>query len=114
MSIKPGTKETDRIPGSDYLRSRHPAFVGICASDREQRRWEETLLATAEALETSALRARIAHLLTHGGHVDRGTMARAGISADMDPDKVLDVIVRDLPQDLAQRAILPPDSRVKT
>lgn len=105
-NVRPGTAEGQTIPGFDYVRGRHARFRAIQGSDREQRRWEEAVTAAAQALETAALRCRIAMLMTHGGHVERGTLARAGLSADMDPDQILDLCVRDLPTTLPQTAVI--------
>lgn len=103
---RPGTKDIDKIPGWDYIKGSHQKFTAICASDREQRRWEENINAAAEALELAALRCRIAILMTHGGHVERGALARSGISVGQDPEAVLGLCVRGLPTDLADRALL--------
>lgn len=105
-ATRPGTKDSDRIPGWDYVKGSHPKFAGICASDREQRRWEENLNAAAEALELAATRCRIAILMTHGGHVERGAMARAGIAPGQDPEAILGLCIRGLPTDLPDRALM--------
>lgn len=105
-NIRPGTAEGQTIPGFDYVKGRHARFRAICGSDREQRRWEEAVTSAAQALETAALRCRIAMLMTHGGHVERGTLARAGLSADMDPEQILDLCTRDLPTTLSQSAVV--------
>jgi hypothetical protein len=103
---RPGTREGDRIPGWNYVKGRHPKYAGICASDREQRRWEENLNAAAEALELAALRCRVAALMTHGGHVEAGAAARAGVAVDADPEAVLALCVRGLPTDLPDKAVV--------
>ena len=103
---RPGTRDSDRIPGWDYVKGSNPKFTTICASDREQRRWEENLNAAAEALELASLRCRIAILMTHGGHVDRGALAMAGLSQSQDPESILALCIRGLPVDLPDRALL--------
>lgn len=105
-ATRPGTRDGDKIPGWDYVRGSHPKFTALCASDREQRRWEESLNTAAEALELAALRCRVAILMTHGGHVERGALARVGMTTGQDPEAILGLCVRGLPTDLLDRALL--------
>ena len=47
----------------------------------------------------------IAHVLLHGGHVDKSLLAKSGLNVKMDPNKVIELCLKDLPLDLADKAV---------
>ncbi len=62
----------------------------------------------AQALELAAARCRVAKLMTHGGHVEKGVLARAGLSPDMDPDQVLGLCLRGIAPEMLDTAVARP------
>ena len=104
MSVKngtrPGTTKKDKYPGWDYMRSSGPKWEEIRADDRETMRWEGGLNQAIEACERSLAALHVAHVMLHGGHVERGTMARSGLKKDADPVKVATHIQGLLPKEL--------------
>lgn len=107
--IRPGVEE-DKVkalgPGFQYVRSTHPGFEEIRKNDREVQRYEAEVKLATQKLEVALLQTRIAFVLMHGGAVDKGLLARAGIDVKADPHKVLNTIVRDLPVTLNEKAVL--------
>jgi hypothetical protein len=105
VGTRPGTKETQRIPGWDYTLGKKPGWVEIRKDDREVQRFEAAVHGACDQLEKALIAANIAHVLLHGGHVDKAAMAKAGVRADWEPGQILSHIQGLLPNDLAQRAL---------
>ena len=110
QGVRPGVPESKVRglgPKFQYVKSSHPGFEEIRKNDREVQRYEAEVKLAIQKLEVALLQSRIAFVLLHGGAVDKGLMARAGIDVkNADPHKVLNAIVRDLPVSLSEKAVL--------
>ena len=102
---RPGTKPTQNIPGSDYVRNDNPEWQKIRGNDREVQRYDAALNNAVTNLEKALIAANIAKILLHGGHVDKGKMAQAGMKKDMTPSQALHHIQQLLPQELGKSAL---------
>lgn len=105
--VRPGTKPETNLGGDwKYVKSSHPQFQDILKVDREVMRWESELQAAIAATEQSLARMRLAYLLVHGGHADKGLIAKSGMPLDADPATILQACVASLPTQLPQKALL--------
>ena len=105
--VRPGTTPEARLGGDwKYVKSSHPQFADITKVDREVMRWESELLAAISSTEQALARMRLAYLLVHGGHADKGLIAKSGLPLDADPGSVLAACVAALPVDLEKKAML--------
>lgn len=106
MDIRPGTKPEAKISGMSYVRSQHAGFEDIRRRDIDVNVYESRVRAAITALDTAANRARLALVLMHGGHVDAGAMSACGMTEKMDPRRVLETVVKDLPTALPDTALV--------
>jgi len=105
--VRPGTQPDARLGGEwKYVKSSHPQFVDILKVDREVMRWESELLAAITATEQALARMRLAYLLVHGGHADKGLIAKSGMPLDADPATILQACTASLPTTLPEKALL--------
>lgn len=103
---KPGTKSTQRIPGWDYTFADKPDWVKIRGDDREVQRFNAAVHDACDRFEKALIAANVAHVMLHGGHVDKGLLAKCGIRLDWSPGQVLAHVEGLMPADLAKRALL--------
>jgi hypothetical protein len=106
MGTRPGTKETQRIPGWDYTLATKPEWVAIRKDDREVQRFNSAVGTACDQLEKALIAANVAHVMLHGGHVDKGLLAKSGIRLDWSPGQVMAHIEGLLPKELASRALM--------
>lgn len=97
---RPGSKPQEVYPGWDYIKSEGPGWQEIRKNDREVMRWEGEINKAQAAVDKAALALRVAFVFLHGGHVDRGAMARAELRPDMEPAQVLEHVLKMLPKDV--------------
>lgn len=105
MSVKegtrPGSKPEGVYVGWDYIRCQGPGWDEIRAGEREVMRWEGEMQKALAATERLAAALNVAYVFLHGGHVERGTMARSGLKPDMNPAAVLahvkSLLTKDVP-----------------
>lgn len=102
---RPGTKPGAVVANADYVKGAGPAWEALQNDHREYVRYENAVKAAAENARKAALALDVAHCLLHGGHVDRGTMARAGVNAKMSPGQILAHAQSLLPNDIATTAL---------
>lgn len=105
VGTRPGTKPEQKIQGWDYVLGQGTNWDAIRKDDREVRRYEAAVSEAAANLEKALIAVNIAHVLLHGGHVDKGKMSLAGVRPDMGPGEVLNHAQRLLPPDLAGKAL---------
>jgi hypothetical protein len=87
------------------VKSAHVGYDGIRKVNRDVMRYEGAVLDAIRRTEEALTRMRMAYLLMHGGHIEKGLLARSGISEKLDPARVLELCVADLPGDLPERAL---------
>jgi hypothetical protein len=97
---RPGSKPTETYPGWDYIKSDGPGWQEIRKNEREVMRWEGEINKAQAAVDKAALALRMAFVFLHGGHVERGSMARSEMRSDMEPAQVLAQIMNMLPKNV--------------
>ena len=106
QGIRPGTKPETRLgPKFSYVLSESPGYDEIRKVERNRQRYEEVIRVAIGKTRDSLLRMEIAHVLLHGGHVDKSLLAKSGLNVKMDPNKVIELCLKDLPLDLADKAV---------
>lgn len=86
---RPGTRPDDKIPNHDYKIGSGPGWEAIRKDGREVMRYEGELQRQIVAVRKALDAWNVAALLLHGGHVEKGTMARSGLRTDMEPAAVI-------------------------
>lgn len=89
MGTRPGTRPEDKIPEHDYHIGVGPGWEAIRKDGREVMRFEGELQRQIIAVQKTLDAWNIAYLLLHGGHVEKGTMARSGLRTDIEPAAVI-------------------------
>ena len=97
---RPGSSPDHNYPGWDYTKNTGPGWEEIRKSEREVMRWEGEVTTALASVDKAATALRVAHIFLHGGHVDRGTMAKSGLSRDMEPAQVLAHVMDLLPKNI--------------
>lgn len=86
---RPGTKPTERYPGWDYMKSTGPGWDKLRDEQRLGRLFEDGINKLIATTEKALSALYIAQVMLHGGHVDRGALAKSGLRKDMQPAAVL-------------------------
>lgn len=100
QGTRPGTKSDANIPGWDHMLSNGPAWEAIRKNPREAMRWESEVRTATDKVEKAAQALRIAHVMLHGGHVEKGALARSGLRPGMEPAAVIAHILSLLPTEI--------------
>jgi len=97
---RPGTKPDDRIPGHDYLMGKGAGWESIRKDNREVMRYEGEIQSAITSTRKLLDALSVAHLMLHGGHVEKGTMAQSGLRTDMEPAAVIAHVQGLMPSDI--------------
>jgi hypothetical protein len=100
---RPGTKPNQRIGGWDYVLCETDGWKKIRADDREVQRYDAAIHDACDRLEKALVAANVAFVMLHGGHVDKGMLARCGVRKDMEPSQVIAHIEKLLPTELMNK-----------
>jgi hypothetical protein len=103
--IRPGTAPDTKL-GSEwrYVKSQHPEFQALEKDSRAAMMYESELQRAIDAAELSTKRLRLAYLLLHGGHAEKGLIAQSGMTLDADPASVLALATSGMPTDVVSTA----------
>ena len=97
---RPGTTVGEKYPGWDYVLSKGPGWDVLRKDQRLTRLFEDGVNTAIAATEKALASLYIAQIMLHGGHVDRGAMAKSGLRRDMEPSTVISHIQRLLPDEI--------------
>jgi len=97
---RPGSDPAHNYPGWDYIQAKGPGWQNIRKSEREVMRWEGEINQALAKVDKAVTALRVAFIFLHGGHVDRGAMAKSGLNPDMEPAQVLNHVMGLLPKDI--------------
>ena len=95
---RPGSKPDQVYPGWDYILCQGPGWKKIRDREREVMRWEGEINTATTSVDRALAALRVAHVFLHGGHVDKGTLAKSGLRVGMEPEQVLAHIQSLLPK----------------
>ena len=104
MSVKtgtrPGSKPTDKYPGWDYVQSQGPGWEAMREVNREVMRWEGGVNTAIAQVDKALTALHVALVMEHGGHVDKGALAKSGLKLSMEPAQVIAHIMGLLPDNI--------------
>jgi hypothetical protein len=86
---RPGSKPDSKIPGWDYMLLDSPGWEAIRNDPREVMRWEGEIRTSTNRVEKALISLKIAFIMLHGGHVEKGALAQSGLRKDMEPAAVI-------------------------